>query len=105
MNVATVDVGGALQQWMLAGEQGEFIPKCEQWCGHSAGIGSLFQQVGLNALHAGCRLVVPKSRLRQFVLNRMSHPQVLPTNTWELQVIQAFAREAMALTFEARATM
>jgi len=101
MNVATVDVGGATTTVMLAGEQGEFIPNVNSGVGIGAGIGSLFQQVGLQRIARWLPFGVSGEQIRQFVLNRMTHPQVLPTNTWELQVIQAFAREAMALTFEA----
>ncbi|HEX3641583.1 MAG TPA: glutamate mutase L [Ktedonobacteraceae bacterium] len=101
MNVATVDVGGATTTVMLAGEQGEFIPNVNSGVGIGAGIGSLFQQVGLQRIARWLPFGVSEEQIRQFVLNRMSHPQVLPTNTWELQVMQAFAREAMALTFEA----
>ena len=101
MNVATVDVGGATTTVMLAGEQGEFIPNVNCGVGIGAGIGSLFQQVGLQRIARWLPFGVSEEQIRQFVLNRMTHPQVLPTNTWELQVMQAFAREAMALTFEA----
>jgi len=101
MNVATVDVGGATTTVMLAGEQGEFIPNVNSGVGIGAGIGSLFQQVGLQRIARWLPFGVTEEQIRQFVLNRMTHPQVLPTNTWELQVMQAFAREAMALTFEA----
>jgi len=86
---------------MLAGEQGEVHPNVNSGVGIGAGIGSLFQQVDCNAFARWLPFGVSEEQIRQFVLNRMSHPQVLPTNTWELQVIQAFAREAMALTFEA----
>mgnify|MGYP001204062443 CR=1 FL=1 len=101
MNVATVDVGGATTTVMLASEQGEFIPNVNCGVGVGPGMGVLFQQVGLQRIARWVPFGVSEEQIRQFVLNRMTHPHVIPTNTWELQVIQAFAREAMTLTFEA----
>ena len=101
MNVATVDVGGATTTVMLAGEQGEFIPNVNCGVGIGPGMGRLFQQVGLERIARWLPFSVSEEQIRQFVLNRTTHPHTLPTNTWELQVIQAFAREAMAVTLEA----
>jgi hypothetical protein len=101
MNVATVDVGGATTTVMLAGEQGEFIPHVNCGVGVGPGIERLFQQVGLERIARWLPFSVSEEQIRQFVLNRTTNPHTLPTNTWELQVIQAFAREAMAVTFEA----
>jgi len=101
MNVATVDIGGATTTVMLASEQGEFIPNVNCGVGVGPGIGVLFQQVGLQRIARWLPFGVSEEQIRQFVLNRMTHPHMPPTNTWELQVIQAFAREAIALTFEA----
>lgn len=101
MNVATVDIGGATTTLMLSGEQGEFIPNVNCEIGIGSSIGSLYQQVELKRITRWLPFGVSEERIRQFVLNRMTHPHGSPTNTWELQVLQAFAREAIALTFEA----
>ncbi len=101
MNVATVDVGGETTTVMLAGEQGAFIPNVNCGVGVGPGMEYLFQQVGLERIARWLPFSVSEEQIRQFVLNRTTNPHTLPTNTWELQVIQAFAREAMAVTFEA----
>lgn len=101
MNVAAVDAGGATTTVMLAGEKGSFIPNVNCGVGLGSSIGSLFQQVGLQRIARWLPFGISEEQIRQFVSNRMVHPHELPTNPWELQVIQAFAREAIALTFEA----
>ena len=101
MNVAAVDAGGATTTVMLAGEKGGFIPNVNCGIGIGPGIGNLFQQVGWQRIARWLPFSVSEEQIRQFVLNRMAHSDGLPSNPWELQVIQAFAREAIALTFEA----
>lgn len=101
MNVATVDVGGTTTTVMLAGEQGEFIPNVNCGVGIGPSIGSLYQQVELQRITRWLPFGVSEEQIRQFVLNRMTHPHAPPSNTWELQVIQAFAREAITQTFKA----
>src|SRR5205807_282769 len=44
---------------------------------------------------------ITEEELRQYVLNHMLHPQVVPTGQRDLQISQAFAREALILTVEA----
>jgi hypothetical protein len=41
-----------------------------------------------------------EDEVRRFVVNRMLHPQVIPTTPRELQLCYAFAREAILLTVE-----
>jgi hypothetical protein len=41
-----------------------------------------------------------EEEVREYVLNHMLHPEVIPTTIRELQICQAFAREALALTVE-----
>jgi len=101
MNVAAVDAGGATTTVMLAGEKGGFLPNVNCGVGVGPGIGNLFQQAGWQRIARWLPFGVSEEQIRQFVLNRMAHSHGLPTNLWELQVIQAFAREAIALTFEA----
>src|SRR6266480_2588201 len=45
--------------------------------------------------------IITEDELRQYVLNRMLHSQVIPTSLRDLQIGQAFAREAIILTVEA----
>ncbi|MBE3562061.1 MAG: glutamate mutase L, partial [Ktedonobacteraceae bacterium] len=100
MNVTAVDVGGATTTMMLAGEQGEFIPLVNTGIGVGPGIGSVLQQVGLQRIVRWLPFKVTEEEIREFVVNRMLHPQVIPSSPRELQLSQAFAREAIALIAE-----
>ncbi len=100
MNVTAVDVGGSNTTAMLAGEKGEFIPVVNTGIGVGPGIGAILQTVGVQRIARWLPFKVSEDEIRQFALNRMMHPHALPTNTRELQISQAFAREAMALTID-----
>ena len=100
MNVTAVDVGGATTTVMVAGEQGEFIPLVNTGIGVGSAIATVLQQVGVRRITRWLPFNISEDEVRQFVLDRMLHPHVLPTNTRELQLSQAFAREAIALTVE-----
>src|SRR6266567_2165177 len=101
MNVTTVDVGGATTSIMVAGEKGEFAPIVNSGMGIGSGVGAVFQKAGLQRLARWLPFEVSEDELRQYVLNRMLHPQVIPTNLREFQISQAFVREAILLTIEA----
>ncbi len=98
MNVTAVDVGGTTTTIMLAGEQGEFIPMVNTSVGIGSNMSSILQQVGWQRIARWLPFTVTEDELRQFTINRMQHPHAVPANTWELQVCQAFAREAIMLT-------
>lgn len=100
MNVTAVDVGGMTTTVMVAGEQGEFMPKVNSGLGIGPGIGAILQQVGIQRIVRWLPFAISEDEVRQFVLNRIMHPHVIPTSTRELQLCQAFAREAMLLTIE-----
>ncbi|HLZ81371.1 MAG TPA: glutamate mutase L [Ktedonobacteraceae bacterium] len=101
MNVTAVDIGGATTTLMLAGEAGEFIPKVNPGIGVGPGVGAILQKVGLQRITRWLPFDISEDELRQYVLNRMLHPHVLPTSQRDLQISQAFAREALILTVEA----
>ncbi|GHO88985.1 glutamate mutase L [Dictyobacter formicarum] len=101
MNVTAVDVGGSTTAVMLAGEQGEFIPMVNTGIGVGPNIGDILQKVGLQRITRWLPFLISEDEVRQFVLNHMLHPQSLPTDARELALMQAFAREAIALTVEA----
>jgi MutL protein len=101
MNVTAVDIGGASTTLMLAGEGGEFIPKVNSGIGVGPGVGAILQKVGLQRIVRWLPFDISEDELRQYVLNRMLHPHVLPTSQRDLQISQAFAREALILTIEA----
>lgn len=101
MNVTAVDVGGTTTTVMLAGEQGEFIPMVNSTVGVGQSIGEILQRAGLQRITRWLPFSATEEEIRQYVLHCMMHPQVLPTSTRELQISQAFAREAIALVLEA----
>ncbi|MBV9259367.1 MAG: glutamate mutase L [Ktedonobacteraceae bacterium] len=101
MNVTAVDVGGTTTTLMMAGEQGEFIPLVNSGLGVGPGLGAVLQQSGLQNVARWLPFSVTEEEIRQFVLNRMVHPHIIPSNARDLQISQAFAREAILLTMEA----
>ena len=101
MNVTAVDVGGSTTTIMVAGEQGGFIPLVNSGIGVGPGLGAILQQVGLRNIARWLPFNVSEEEIRQFVLNRMLHPHIIPSNARELQLCQVFAREAIMLTVEA----
>jgi hypothetical protein len=101
MNVTAVDIGAAATTLMLAGEGGEFIPMVNTGIGVGPGLGAILQQVGIERIARWLPFDITEDELQQFVLNRMLHPNVLPTTARDLAISQAFAREALILTIEA----
>jgi hypothetical protein len=100
MNVTAVDVGGSTTTLMLAGEQGEFIPTVNTGVGVGTGLGAILKQVGVQRIMRWLPFSISEDEIRQFVLNHTMHPQAIPANARELQIIYAFAREAMVITAE-----
>lgn len=100
MNVTAVDVGASTTSVMMGGERGEFIPMVNSGIGIGPNIGAILQQVGAPRVKRWLPFEISEDELRQYVMNRMMHPQVVPTNLRELQIAQAFAREAIILTLE-----
>ncbi len=100
MNVTAVDVGGMTTTVMVAGEKGEFIPKVNAGVGIGPGIGAVLQLAGVPRIARWLPFPITEEEVRQFVLNQIVHPQVVPTSQRELQLCHAFAREAIRLTME-----
>lgn len=98
MNVTAVDVGSSATTLMMAGEHNEFIPAVHSGIGVGTGLGNILQQVGFARIARWLPFTLSEDELRQFVMNQMLHPQAIPTSHRELHIIQAFAREAIALT-------
>jgi MutL protein len=100
MNVTAVDVGGSTTTVMFAGEQGEFMPMVHSGVGVGPNIGEILQLVGFQRIARWLPFDITEEELREYVLNRMLHPQVTPSQIRELQISQAFAREAISLALE-----
>lgn len=100
MNVTAVDVGASTTSVMMGGERGEFIPMVHAGIGVGPNIGAILQQVGPQRVARWLPFTITEEELRQYAMNRMMHPQVVPTSLRDLQIAQAFAREAILLTLE-----
>ncbi|HLJ35455.1 MAG TPA: glutamate mutase L [Ktedonobacteraceae bacterium] len=100
MNVTAVDIGGATTTLMLAGEHGEFIPMVNPGAGVGPGLGAVLEQVGVQRIARWLPFTATEEELREYVLNHMAHPEVIPTTIRDLQISHAFAREALTLTVE-----
>jgi hypothetical protein len=100
MNVTAVDVGGSTTTVMFAGEQGEFMPVVNSGVGVGPNVGEILQQVGFQRIARWLPFDITEEELREYVLNRMLHPHVTPSQMRELQIAQAFAREAINFTLE-----
>lgn len=100
MNVTAVDIGGMTTTVMVAGEKGEFIPKVNAGVGIGPGSGAVLQLAGVPRIARWLPFSITEEEIRQFVLNQIVHPQVVPTSLRELQLCHAFAREAIILTME-----
>jgi hypothetical protein len=101
MNVTAVDVGGTTTTIMMAGEHGEFMPLVNTGIGVGPGLGSVLEKAGPWRVARWLPFSITEDELRQYVLNRMLHPQLIPSSLRDLQIGQAFAREAIILTVEA----
>ena len=101
MNVTAVDVGGGTTTLMQAGEGGEFIPMVNSGIGVGPSVGAILQKAGIQRVTRWLPFDTSEDELREYVLNRMLHPHVLPTTQRDLLISQAFAREAIILTMEA----
>ncbi len=100
MNVTAVDVGASTTSVMMGGEHGEFIPMVNASIGMGPNIGAILQQVGMQRVVRWLPFEINEDELRQYVVNRLMHPQVVPMSLRDLQIAQAFAREAIILTLE-----
>ena len=101
MNVTAVDAGGTTTTVMMAGERGEFLPLVSSGIGVGPGLGAILEKAGIQRITRWLPFRITEDELRQYVLNRMLHPQVIPTSLRDLQIGQAFTREAIILTVEA----
>nr|BBH90487.1 hypothetical protein KTC_52380 [Thermosporothrix sp. COM3] len=100
MNVTAIDVGGATTTAMIAGEQGEFIPVVNAGIGVGSSISAILQKVGWQRVARWLPFTISEEEIRQFALQHMTHAESVPTSIRDLQIMQAFAREAMILTME-----
>jgi hypothetical protein len=97
MNVVGVDVGGSATSVMMAGEQGEFLPSVHASAGVASGLGSILRSVGVEGVARWLSFELTEQELRQFVLEKMIQPHLLPYTERELEIEHALTREAIRL--------
>jgi hypothetical protein len=97
MNVVGVDVGGSATSVMIAGEHGEFLPSVHATAGVASGLGSILRSVGVARVARWLSFEVSEQEIRQFVLEKMIQPHLLPYTERELEIEHALTREAILL--------
>jgi hypothetical protein len=97
MNVVGVDVGGSATSVMIAGENGEFLPSVHATAGVASGLGSILRSVGAAQIARWLSFEVSEQEVRQFVLEKMIQPHLLPFTERELEIEHALTREAIGL--------
>ncbi|HEY7355602.1 MAG TPA: glutamate mutase L, partial [Ktedonobacterales bacterium] len=97
MNVVGVDVGGSATSVMIAGEHGEFLPSVHATAGVASGLGSILRSVGVAQVARWLSFEVSEQEIRQFVLEKMIQPHLLPYTERELEIEHALTREAILL--------
>ncbi len=97
MNVVGVDVGGSATSVMIAGEHGEFLPSVHATAGVASGLGSILRNVGIERIARWLSFEVTEPEIRQFVLEKMIQPHLLPYTERELEIEHALTREAILL--------
>lgn len=97
MNVVGVDVGGSATSVMIAGEHGEFLPSVHATAGVASGLGSILRSVGHAQVARWLSFEVTEQEVRQFVLEKMIQPHLLPYTERELEIEHALTREAILL--------
>ena len=101
MNVTAIDVGSNTTTLMMAGEHNEFIPLVNPGIGVGMGMGNILQQAGIERIARWLPFTVNADEIQQYVMNCVKRPQAIPSSHREIAIVQAFAREAMLLTYEA----
>src|SRR2546423_13229942 len=79
----------------------EFLPVVHTVIGVGHSIGEILEKTGPKRIVRWLPYSTSEEELRQYVLNRTQHPRVVPTSQRDIQIAQAFAREAIILALEA----
>jgi hypothetical protein len=100
MNVVGVDVGASATSVMVAGEHGEFLPSVHANAGVASGLGVVLRSVGYERIARWLTFEISEAELRQFVLEKMIQPRLLPYTARELEIEHALTREAVFLALQ-----
>jgi hypothetical protein len=100
MNVVGVDVGASATSVMVAGEHGEFLPSVHANAGVSSGLGVVLRSAGYERVARWLAFDLSEDELRQYVLEKMIQPRLLPFTERELEIEYALTREAIFLALQ-----
>lgn len=101
MNVVGVDVGASSTTLVGATAQGNVLPAMQPEAGVGPGLGAILRATGAANVLRWVAEPVEETELRDYVLQRMSRPGLLPSTAHELEIEHAFAREAIMLALRA----
>jgi hypothetical protein len=100
MNVVGVDVGASATSVMVAGEHGEFLPSVHANAGVASGLGVVLRAAGYERIARWLTFDISEAELREFVLEKMIQPRLLPYTERELEIEHALTREAIFLALQ-----
>ena len=100
MNVVGIDVGASATSVMVAGEHGEFLPSVHANAGAASGLGVVLRTAGYERIARWLTFDISEAELRQFVLEKMIQPRLLPYTERDLELEHALAREAIFLALQ-----
>jgi hypothetical protein len=100
MNVVGIDVGANATSVMVAGEHGEFLPSVHANAGVASGLGEVLRAVGYQRVARWLTFEISEAELRQYVLEKMIQPRLLPYTARELEIEHALTREAIFLALQ-----
>ena len=101
MNVVGVDVGASATTLAGATAQGGFLPATHPDAGVGPGLGAILRATGAPNVLRWISEPVEEPELREYTVNRMLRPRLLPASPRELEIEHAFAREAILLALRA----
>ncbi len=97
MNVVGIDVGASATSVMVAGEHGEFLPSVHASAGAASGLGEVLRSAGYERIARWLTFDITEAELREFVIEKMIQPRLLPYSQRDLELEHALAREAIFL--------
>jgi MutL protein len=97
MNVVGVDVGASSTMLAGATAEGGFLPASHPDAGVGPGLGAILRAAGAANVLRWVTEPLEEAELREYVIKRMLRPRLLPATSRELEIEQAFAREAILL--------
>lgn len=101
MNVVGVDVGASATVLVGSTAQGAVMPAAQPSAGTGPGLGAILRATGAPNVMRWLSEPIEEPEVREYVLNHMARPRLLPMSARELEIEHAFAREAILLALRA----